>query len=134
MVNYDLLIKEAIIARGNSYSPYSNFKVGCALLTSSGKIYRGCNVENAAYSETICAERASILNAVSCGERELCAIAIVGGINEINDFTYPCGSCRQVLSEFADESLEIVLFNGKETKLCTLCQLFPNSFTKKSIK
>ncbi len=134
MINYDLLIKEAILARNNSYSPYSHFKVGCALLCKNGKIYTGCNVENASYAEAICAERTAIVKAVSQGDMEFTAIAIVGAIDEINDFTYPCGACRQVLNEFCDNSLEIVLYNGKETKLCTLGQLFPNSFNKKSIK
>ena len=134
MTNYDLLIKEAIAARNNSHSPYSHFKVGCAILSKGGEIYKGCNVENAAYSETVCAERVAILNAVSQGVKEFSAICIVGGIEEINDFTYPCGSCRQVMSEFCDNDLEIVLFDGKNTKLCTLGQLFPNSFDKKSIK
>lgn len=134
MVNYNLLIKEAQNAREYSYSPYSNFKVGCALLCKNGKIYTGCNVENASFGECICAERAAIVKAISQGDKEFSAIAIVGGIDEICDFTYPCGSCRQVMSEFCESSLEIVLFNGKEIKLCTLGQLFPNSFDKKSIK
>lgn len=134
MVNYNLLIKEAQNAREYSYSPYSNFKVGCALLCKNGKIYTGCNVENASFGECICAERVAILNAVSQGDKEFLAIAIVGGIDEIYDFTYPCGSCRQVMSEFCNNDLEIVLFDGKNTKLCTLGQLFPNSFDKKSIK
>lgn len=134
MVNYDLLIKEAMLARGFSYSPYSHFKVGCALLCKNGKIYTGCNVENAAYSEAICAERTAIVKAVSQGDTEFSAIAIVGGIDEITDFTYPCGACRQVMSELCSEDFEIVLYNGKERKLCTLGQLFSNSFKKESIK
>lgn len=134
MVDYTELLEKALTAREFSYAPYSAFRVGCAVLTKSGKIFTGCNVENAAYGETVCAERIAVFKAISEGERELCAICIVGGINEITDYTYPCGSCRQVLSEHCDKDLEIILFNGKSTKLCTLGELFPFSFEKSSIK
>ena len=133
-MNYKLLIDNAIKARELSYSPYSNYKVGAAILCSDGKIFTGCNIENAAYSETICAERVAIYKAISEGNREFCAIAIVGGKDKITDFTYPCGACRQVLSELCTESLEIVLYNGEALKTCTLGQLFSCSFNKNSIK
>ena len=134
MINYKELINCAINARQNSYSPYSGFKVGAAILTKDNEIFTGCNIENASYSETVCAERTAIFNAVSRGKRDFSAIAIVGGKESINDFTYPCGACRQVLAEHCDSDLEIVLFNGKTEKLCTLGQLFPNSFKKNDIK
>lgn len=134
MIAYNDLIQKAIRARELAYAPYSGFKVGAALLCKDGTVYTGCNVENASYSETVCAERTSILKAVSEGKREFSAIALVGGKDEISDFVYPCGACRQVLGEFCDKSLEIVLFNGSDTKICTLGQLFPCSFSKESIK
>ena len=134
MINYKELIDCAINARQNSYSPYSGFKVGAAILTRDNEIFTGCNIENASYSETVCAERTAIFNAVSRGKRDFSAIAIVGGKESINDFTYPCGACRQVLAEHCDSDLEIVLFNGETEKLCTLGQLFPNSFKKNDIK
>ena len=134
MANYQEIISKATDARKNAYCPYSGFSVGACLVCSDGKMYTGCNVENASYGETVCAERVAFLKAVSDGKRGFCAIAIVGGKGEITDFTYPCGSCRQVLSELADSGLEIVLFNGSEHKICTLGQLFPNSFGSKDIK
>jgi len=134
LTDYKALIDKAIDARNHSYSPYSHFRVGSAVLCDSGSIYTGCNVENASYGETVCAERIAIFNAISMGERSFSAIAIVGGVNEIADYTYPCGSCRQVLCEHCPPELEIVLFNGKNIKLCTLGELFPSSFGKESIK
>lgn len=122
------LVKLAVKAREKSYSPYSSFKVGAALLTKNGKVYKGCNVENKAYSPTNCAERTAFFSAVADGEREFSAIAVVGGENEITDFCPPCGVCRQVMSEFCKEDFEIYLFNGKEIKTYTLGELLPNSF------
>ena len=123
------LLQLAIDARKNSYSPYSGFKVGAALLGKSGKVYGGCNVENAAYSPTNCAERTAIFKAVSEGEREFLKIAVVGGKEEICDFAPPCGVCRQVLSEFCEEDFEIILFNGKEERVYKLKELLPLSFS-----
>lgn len=134
MIDYKFLIEKAIIARNASYSPYSSFKVGAAILCQDGEIFTGCNIENAAYSETICAERVAIYNAISRGKRDFCAIAIVGGKEEITDFTYPCGACRQVLSEFCIGGMKIVLFDGENIKLSTLNELFPCNFGKDSIK
>lgn len=134
MQNYDKLIEMAVSARERAFCPYSSFRVGAAVLCSDGKIYTGCNIENASYSATVCAERTAIFKAISEGADSFTAIAIVGGKKEISDFVYPCGVCRQVLSEHCAPDLKIVLFNGKETKLCTLGQLFPFSFGKGDIK
>ena len=131
---YDVLINEAIRSRRYSYSPYSKYKVGCAILCKNGTVYTGCNIENAAFGDTMCAERVAIFKAISEGACDFKAICVVGGIDEIKDYAYPCGSCRQVLCEHCDPSLEIVLFNGSDTKICTLGQLFPFSFGKESIK
>lgn len=120
------LIDIAIEARKNSYSPYSNFKVGAALLTKTGKIYKGCNIENAAYSPSCCAERSAFFKAVSEGERNFDSIAIVGG--DLNEFCLPCGVCRQVISEFCDNDFKIYVSNGKETKMYTLGEILPYSF------
>ena len=134
LIDYKRLINEAIEARDSSYSPYSKFRVGSAILCDNGNIYTGCNIENASYGETVCAERVAIFKAISNGENSFSAIAIVGGVNEIANFTFPCGSCRQVLCEHCSSELEVVLFDGKNIKLCTLGELFPSSFGKSSIK
>ncbi|MBP3495596.1 MAG: cytidine deaminase [Clostridia bacterium] len=131
---YEALIKEAICAREMSYSLYSKYKVGASLLCDNGKIYRGANIENSSYSEAVCAERVAFLSAINNGERNFKAISVVGGVSEINDFAYPCGSCRQVMSEFCNGDFEIVLYNGKEVKIYTLNELLPNSFSKENIK
>ncbi len=128
-MNKTELVKLAVEARENSYSPYSHFCVGAALLTADGKVFTGCNVENAAYSPTICAERTAVVKAVSEGAREFKAIAVVGGEGEITDFCTPCGVCRQVLSEFCKADFEIHTYNGKETKTYTLGELLPESFS-----
>ncbi len=127
-MNKNELVRLAVEARENSYSPYSGFKVGSALLTKSGKVYKGCNIENGAFSPTNCAERTAVFTAVSDGEKDFSAIAVVGGADEINAFCPPCGVCRQVLSEFCDKDFEIHLFNGEEIKTFTLGELFPESF------
>ena len=125
------LIKKAIEMLNFSYAPYSNFHVGAALLTSEGKIYTGCNIENAAYGPSNCAERTAIFKAVSEGKKEFEAIAIVGGKNgKIENFCPPCGVCRQVLAEFCKKDFEIVLAKSKnEYTLMTLEQLLPESFS-----
>ena len=123
-VSDDDLIKYSLEAQNYSYSPYSHFKVGAALLTSNGTVYTGTNVENAAYGPTNCAERTAVFKAVSEGEQKFTAIAITssGG-----DFTYPCGPCRQVLSEFGLDT-RVIVFNGTEKKVTTVGELLPNSF------
>lgn len=127
-MNRNDLINLALEARENSYSPYSGFKVGAALLAGNGNVYTGCNIENASYSPTVCAERTAIFKAVSEGVRDFGAIAIVGGAEDINDFCPPCGVCRQVLSEFCKPEFEIHLFNGVEIRTFTLGQLLPEGF------
>lgn len=129
------LIALAVEARKQSYSPYSGFRVGAALLGKSGKVYLGCNVENAAYTPTNCAERTAVFKAVSKGEREFSAIAIVGGMGEeLSEFCAPCGICRQVLAEFCDGDFSVVLGTPKNYKAYTLAELLPFSFGKSDLK
>lgn len=127
----EALIKEALLAREKSYAPYSKFHVGAALLTKKGNVYTGCNIENAAFSPTNCAERTAIFKAVSEGETEFSKIAIVGGAEEKPmEFCPPCGVCRQVMREFVSpEEFVIVLAKSvTEYKEYTLEELFPQSF------
>lgn len=120
------LIEEAKKALKNSYSPYSNFKVGASVLTSSGNIYRGTNIENISYSATMCAERVAIFNAVSNGEMEFDAIAIY---HNGDSLPYPCGMCLQVLSEFViSDDFMVYVANDKEVESYTLKQLLPVKF------
>ncbi len=113
--NYRALALEAIGAMKKSYSPYSNFTVGAALLTKEGKIYTGANIENASYTPTVCAERNAIFTAVHNGEREFEAIAVVGGLKgEIKGVTAPCGVCRQVMSEFCSPDFKVILVTSSE--------------------
>ncbi len=126
------LMEEAKKARKNAYAPYSNFAVGAALLTESGALYTGCNIENAAYGPGNCAERTAFFKAVSEGERSFAKIAIVGGAEGSDpvEMCAPCGICRQVMREFCDpESFEILLQDGKGRVVSfTLGQLFPHGF------
>lgn len=119
----DLIIK-AIEAKGNAYVPYSGFRVGAALLTKDGKIYTGCNIESASYSPTICAERTAIAKAVSEGDTQFDAIAVIGD----SEYTFPCGVCRQVIREFGKDVKIIVANSVEEFKIFTLEELLPNSF------
>lgn len=130
------LVQEALLARKMSYSPYSGFAVGAALMTSEGEIYTGANIESASYSPTVCAERVAFFSAVHKGEKSFKAIAIVGGKSdsEVKDFTAPCGVCRQVMAEFCDADFEIILYNGNKMKTYTLSELFPESFGKSDLK
>ena len=135
MIDCKALIDKAQKAREFSYSPYSHFRVGAALLTKGGKIYTGCNIENAAYSAVNCAERTAIFKAVSEGERDFAAIAIVGGKEgETAEFCAPCGVCRQVLAEFCKKDFKIILGNEKNFKAYTLEQLLPYAFTDEDLK
>jgi len=123
------LIAQAIEARKRAYTPYSHYKVGAALLGKSGKVYLGCNVENASYGHTVCAERTAVLKAVSEGEREFEAIAVVtrnGGS--------PCGACRQVMAEFAPELTIYIADKNGEYRATTMSELLPDSFTPKHLK
>ena len=125
------LIQLAVDNQKNSYAPYSNYNVSAAVLMDSGRIYTGVNIENAAYSATVCAERNAIFHAVGCGERRIVAIAIVGGKNyDIQDYCPPCGVCRQVMREFADpgETVVIIAKSVDDYKEMTLEELLPVSF------
>ncbi len=129
------LIEEAIVAREKAYAPYSNFMVGAALLCADGSIYQGCNIENAAYSPSNCAERTAFFKAVSEGKREFQAIAIVGGLRGTKelDVCAPCGVCRQVMQEFCKEDFMIYLGtrdkNGVvDYKTYTLEEILPLGF------
>ncbi len=116
-------------ARENAYVPYSHFKVGAALLAKSGKVYLGCNVENAAYGSTICAERNAMTTAIAAGEREFAAIAVTGGINEPIDECVPCGSCRQFMSEFSPNGdLLVITGSARRPNIYTIDMLLPYSF------
>ena len=134
------LIQEAFEAQKMAYTPYSHFQVGAALLTKSGKIYRGCNIENAAYSPGNCAERTAIFKAVSEGEREFEAIAVVGNKADVRkgegELCAPCGVCRQVMAEFCDPiEFRVILAWGEEKyKECTLGELLPYGFVKENLK
>lgn len=130
-INKKALIEEAENARKASYSPYSDFSVGAALLCSDGKIYRGCNVENASFTPTCCAERVAIFKAISEGRRDFTAIAVVGGYRngKSRDHCYPCGVCRQVLEEFCSPDFTVLSDNGEgEIKEISLGELLPYSF------
>ena len=130
------LIKSAIDSLNFSYAPYSHFNVAAAVLASSGKIYTGVNVENASYPAGICAERNAIFHAVACGEIEITAIAIIGGLNgQITDYCPPCGVCRQVMREFCNPSQMTVIIakSTDEYKEMTLAELLPESFGPDSI-
>ncbi|MBE6839037.1 MAG: cytidine deaminase [Ruminococcus sp.] len=123
------LIKSALAARENSHSPYSEFRVGAALLCADGKVYTGCNIENASYSATVCAERTAIFKAVSEGCRDFSAIAIVGGNSDKMTMAYPCGVCRQVMSEFCKKDFRIIVAESEEKyEEYTLGELLPKSF------
>ena len=124
------LCRAAIQAMKQSYSPYSGFKVGAALLTKDGKIYTGCNIENASFSTTVCAERTAVFKAISEGETEFAMLAIAGGKNgKLQGEVPPCGVCRQVLSEFCDKDFPILLVTDENNfKQYTLGQLLPLTF------
>lgn len=130
MKQYAELLANAKSAMEYAYVPYSRFKVGAAILTGSGKIYTGCNIENASYGATNCAERTAIFKAVSEGETSIQAIAIVGGAGE---HTYPCGICRQVISEFMKEG-DFIFEDGKGgMKIIAFNDMFPYTFTKENL-
>ena len=122
------LAKEAMT---HAYVPYSGYKVGAALLTKDGRVYQGCNIENASYTPTVCAERTAFFKAVYDGARDFAAIAVVGGKNgEITGFFPPCGVCRQVMREFCGDDF-IIYFGGAENeiKTLTLKDILPSSFS-----
>lgn len=130
-INKKYLIEQAIEARSHAYTPYSHFQVGAALLTKQGKVYKGCNIENAAYTPSNCAERTAIFKAVSEGEREFAAIAIVGSMEgESNTLpTGPCGVCRQVMAEFCSLDMPVIIAKSPADYITmTLGELLPLNF------
>lgn len=133
MSDRKLLIEEAYQAREMAYTPYSGFRVGAALRGRSGRIYRGCNIENGAYSPTNCAERTAFFKAVSVGEQEFTAIAVVGyKEGDSESFCFPCGVCRQVMAEFCGADFQIFVTDGTgNISAYTLGQLLPESFSLK---
>ena len=137
--NFDVkqLIREAISAMDHSYAPYSHFNVGAALLTKDGNIYHGCNIENAAYTPTNCAERTAFFRAVYEGERDFEAICVVGGKNGIlTSYAAPCGVCRQVMMEFCDpETFKIIIaIDEDHYSIHTLKELLPLGFGADNLK
>ncbi|MDD6172825.1 MAG: cytidine deaminase [Elusimicrobia bacterium] len=135
----DELLTNAAEAMRNSYSPYSKFKVGAALLTKSGKIYKGTNIENASYGLTICAERSAIFSAVTAGEREFEALAIVFSQKDLGPLSTPCGACRQVMAEFSSPDMPIYtadLSTGKPARIVRkkLKDFYPYPFTPKALE
>ena len=120
---------QAVEARERSYSPYSGYKVGAALLCGDGSVFTGCNIENGAYAPTNCAERTAFFTAVAAGRREFRAIAIAGGGSELED-CYPCGVCRQVMAEFCEPSRFQIICGKDEERLeiFTLGELLPKGF------
>ena len=135
MTDKELLLS-AIKAMEKSYSPYSSCKVGAALLCKNGKVFTGANIENAAFSPTICAERVAIFKAVNEGERDFLKIAVAGGKNGIiNGIFAPCGVCRQVMREFCDDDFQIIMGeNEEEYKVVTLKDLLPFSFSPDNVR
>mgnify|MGYP002860356183 FL=1 len=127
----EALLKKAKEMLAFSYTPYSRFKVGAALLSKSGKIFGGCNIENAAYGPSNCAERTAFFNAVSSGEKSFEAIAVVGGPDgQIKDFCPPCGVCRQVMMEFCKPKEFLILLQNDQGQIkeFTLEEILPLGF------
>ncbi len=130
------LIDIALEAMKNSYSPYSHFSVGAALLCADGSVYTGCNVENASFGATNCAERTAVFKAVSEGKRDFKVIAVVGGKDgAVGAFCPPCGICRQVLAEFdAKKELHVLLFDGERAEKYKFSELLPLGFSGENVK
>lgn len=137
MINKEKLIRTALDARSKAYAPYSNYLVGAAVLAENEQIYSGCNIENASYPATICAERTAISKAVSEGARKILAVAIAGGLSgkEPVDYAFPCGICRQVMKEFGGNDLLIyVVKSPTDYKEFRLEELLPYGFGGESIQ
>lgn len=127
----DRLVAEAIAARETAYVPYSRFAVGAAALAADGRIFRGCNIENASYGLTVCAERTALFKAVSEGARELIAIAVVTGTRDVAS---PCGACRQVMAELGPE-MKVILANLDGSRLVTdVATLLPGAFDERRLR
>ena len=139
MINRELLIEKAFEAQKFCYTPYSNFNVGAALLTSDGTIYQGCNIENAAFTPTNCAERTAFFKAISEGQMDFVAIAVVGNKDGIKqgegDYCAPCAVCRQVMAEFRDlDTFKVIMAKDiNDYKEYTLGELLPLAFTGKAL-
>lgn len=138
MISDRELIAQALLARKNAYVPYSHFAVGAALLAGSGRVYTGCNIENAAYSPTNCAERTAVFKAVSEGERLLLKLALAAGNDALDAplpaVVSPCGVCRQVLTEFAGPDMVVLLAKSEDDyETHTLGELFPLGFSSKDL-
>lgn len=130
-MKYDGLLKQAQKAKEKAYAPYSNFRVGAALLAKSGKVFTGCNIENAAYSVTCCAERVALFKAVSSGEKQFDAIAVT---SDSDDITFPCGVCRQALAEFST-NIDVISSNKNlEHETLSLDKLLARAFTGKEMQ
>ena len=133
----NILIEKAFEARKKAYCPYSQFMVGAAVLGEDGNIYTGCNIENAAFTPSNCAERTAVFKAVSEGQLEFDAIAVVGGMEDAEELDYcaPCGVCRQVLREFCDNDFEIILAKDVEhRKTLTLKEILPLGFGPENLR
>ncbi len=134
-MDYKELMSKAAKARESAYAPYSHFRVGAALVAKNGNVYLGCNIENSAYSPSVCAERVAFFKAVSEGIKEFDAIAIVGGKEgETSTLCAPCGVCRQVMTEFCDKDFKIVLGTSEKFEIHTLEELLPLAFSKDGVK
>lgn len=132
-MNPEVLVSLAVEAMAKAYAPYSGFQVGAALLCADGSVYQGCNIENASYTPTICAERTAFFKAIYDGKRDFTAIAVVGGKNGVLTGTFPpCGVCRQVMREFCDNSFLIYMGGPQGSfETHTLEELLPFSFSAK---
>jgi cytidine deaminase len=130
-MDYDKLSQKAIEAKKLAFPPYSNFRVGAALLTEDDKLYLGCNIETSSYSLTICAERTAVFKAISEGERKFKAIAIA---SDAEDFISPCGACRQVMSDLCGD-IDVIILNSKgEKRIEKMSTLLPYAFSDKDLK
>ena len=127
-IDKDLLLAKAAEARKAAYAPYSGFRVGAALLCEDGRIFLGCNVENAAYSPTLCAERVALGAAVAAGARRFAALCVLGGHTDTPEACTPCGVCRQVLSELCDGAMPVIFMTDAGITECRLGELLPYGF------
>ena len=136
-MNNNELIHSALEAREKSYSPYSGFSVGAALLCENGKVYTGCNIENSAFSPTVCAERTAFFKAVSEGEKNFVRIAVVGGKSDDKfpeNYCPPCGVCRQVMKEFCSDDFEIIMAKNADDYIAMkLNEILPAGFDKREV-
>ena len=134
-MDYKELCQLAVDSMKKAYVPYSTYRVGAALLGKSGKIYCGCNIENASYTPTVCAERVAFFKAISEGEKEFLAIAVAGGKDGVLSGIFPpCGVCRQVMAEFCSKDFKVIMVeNDDEYKVCELSELLPFAFSPEKI-